>query len=177
MRRVATPVLDSVRPMSYAAVDSIHMDPPDPLPAVARGGLLHSMPADLVEALLRVAGPEVELPLAMVEMRLMGGALSRPAEVPNAVAGRDGAYSLSVIAPAPPPLLPTAHTVTAAVVDALEPWATGTSLVNFAGHEADPSMVWTPDVLERLRRLKQTMDPRNVFGGGLGSSAVPAGAR
>ena len=135
MREVATPVLDSVGPMSYAAVDRIHMDPPEPLPAVFRGGLLHSMPTDLVDTLLAVAGPEVDVPLAVVEMRLMGGALGRPAEVPNAVAGRDGAYSLSVIAPAPPPLLPTAHAVTAKVIDALEPWSTGTSLVNFAGHE------------------------------------------
>ena len=93
MRRVATPVLDSVGPMSYAAVDSIHMDPPEPLPAVFRGGLLHSMPAGLIDTLLEVAGPDADVPLAMVELRLMGGALSRPPEVPNAVAGREGAYS------------------------------------------------------------------------------------
>jgi len=83
MRSVATPVLDSVGPMSYAAVDSIHMDPPEPLPAVARGGLLHSMPAGLLETLLEVAGPDVEVPLAVVEMRLMGGALARPAAPPS----------------------------------------------------------------------------------------------
>ena len=38
MRSVATPVLDSVRPMSFAAVDGIHMDPTEPMPAVARTG-------------------------------------------------------------------------------------------------------------------------------------------
>jgi FAD/FMN-containing dehydrogenase len=180
MRKVATPVLDSVGPMSYAAVDGIHMDPPEPLPAVFRGGLLHSMSAGLIDALLEVAGPDVDVPLAMVELRLMGGALGRPAEVPNAVAGRDGGFSLSVVAPAPPPLLATAHAVTAQVVEALEPWSTGTSLVNFAGHagEEEQSRAWTPDTLERLRRVKAAVDPRNVFGGGLGASArVSAGAR
>ena len=104
MRKVAAPLLDSVGPMSYAAVDSIHMDPTEPMPAVARGGLLHSMPAELLDTLLEVAGPDVEVPLAVVELRLMGGALGRPAAVPNAVAGRDGAFSLSVVAPAPPPM-------------------------------------------------------------------------
>ena len=178
MRRVAAPVLDSVGPMSYAAVDGIHMDPPEPLPAVFRGGLLHSMPTGVVNTLLAVAGPEVDIPLAMVELRLMGGAMGRPAEVPNAVAGRDGAYSLSVVAPAPPPLLDTAHAVTAGVVSAFEPWSTGSSLVNFAGHGEEPGRVWTPDTLERLRRVKETVDPRNVFGGPLTSAeAVPAGAR
>jgi hypothetical protein len=179
MRRVATPVLDSVGPMSYAAVDGIHMDPQDPMPAVMRGGLLHSMPDDLVTRLLEVAGPEAEVPLAVVELRLMGGALGRPAVVPNAVAGRDGAFSLSVVAPAPPPLAAAATTATSQVVDALAPWSTGTSLVNFAGHRGDgpASAAWTPPVLDRLREVKARVDPYDVFGGDLAAETSPAGAR
>lgn len=178
MRRVAVPVLDSVGPMSYAAVDGIHMDPTDPMPAVTRGGLLGALPYDAVERLLATAGPGVEVPLAVAELRLMGGALSRPAPVPNAVAGREGAFALTAIAPAPPPLLEVAPVVTAAVVDALVPWSTGTSLVNFSGNadEGAKNAAWTPEALDRLRRVKQTVDPRNVFGGALGASA-PAGAR
>jgi hypothetical protein len=178
MRRVAPPVLDSVGPMSYAAVDRIHMDPTEPMPAVARGGLLHSMPTALVDTLLRFAGPDVEVPLAAVEVRLMGGALSRPPAIANAVAGREGAFSLSVVAPAPPPLAETARTVTAQVVDALEPWSPGTSLVNFAGHGDEQRRAWTPETLDRLRHVKQAVDPRNLFGGALGSPATAAaGAR
>ena len=179
MRRVAAPVLDSVGAMSFAAVDGIHMDPPEPLPAVARGGLLRSMDAALIDSLLGVAGPDVDVPLAAVELRLMGGALSRPAEVPNAVAGRDGAYSLSVVAPAPPALRDVAPVVTGAVVEALTPWSTGSSLVNFAGHESGPeqSNAWAPDALERLRRVKARVDPEDVFGGGLGAAADAAVVR
>lgn len=178
MRRVAPPVLDSVGPMSYAAVDRIHMDPTEPMPAVARGGLLHSMPTALVDTLLGFAGPDVEVPLAAVEVRLMGGALSRPPAIANAVAGREGAFSFSVVAPAPPPLAETARTVTAQVVDALEPWSPGTSLVNFAGHGDEQRRAWTPETLDRLRHVKQAVDPRNLFGGALGSpAAAAAGAR
>ena len=177
MRRVATPVLDSVGPMPYAAVDRIHMDPTRPMPAAARGGLLHSMPAGLVERLLSVAGPGVDVPLAVVELRLMGGALSRPAPVPNAVTGREGAFSLSVIAPAPAPLAEVAPRVAAGVVDALAPWSTGTTLVNFGGDAGTLSRAWSPDVLDRLRRVKDAVDPANVFGGALGvREVVPAGA-
>lgn len=175
IRRVATPVLDSIGTMSFAAVDGIHMDPPDPLPAVFRGGLLTGMPGDLVDRLLAVAGPDVEVPLAMVELRLMGGALGRPAAVPNAVAGRDGAFSLSVVAPAPPPLREVAPVVADGVAAALAPWSTGTSLVNFAGHGVAAESVWAPDVLARLRRVKAATDPANLFGGPLAD--VPAGAR
>jgi hypothetical protein len=177
MRRVATPVLDSVGPMSFAAVDAIHMDPQEPLPSVVRGGLLHSLPAESVEALLDAAGPGVDLPVVQVELRLMGGALGRPADVPNAVAGREGAYALTVVAPAPPPLRDIAPVAADAVVGALRPWSTGTSLVNFAGN-GDSSSAWMPEVLERLQRVKATMDPENVFGGALTTSVpLPAGAR
>ena len=93
MRAVAAPVLGSIGPMSYAEVDRIHMDPPEPMPAVTRGTLLTGLPDDLVDALLAVAGPGVDVPLALVELRLMGGALARPATIPNAVAGRDGAFA------------------------------------------------------------------------------------
>ncbi|MFC4782953.1 FAD-binding oxidoreductase [Nocardioides sp. MAHUQ-72] len=180
MRSVATPVLDSVGPMSFAEVDRIHMDPADPLPAVTTGALLREAPAAALDAVLGVAGPAVDVPLAVVEMRLMGGALGRPATVPNAVAGRDGAFSVSVVAPAPPPMLAAARAASGRVVDALAPWSTGTSLVNFAGHggERGASSAWTPEVLERLRRVKAAVDPHDVFGGGLAAPvAAPAGAR
>jgi len=167
IRRVAAPVLDSVRPMSYAEVDSIHLDPADPLPAVGRGGLLHSMPGDVVDTLLEVAGPGVDAPLAVVEVRLMGGALARPAAVPNAVAGRDGSFALNVIAPAPPPLLDAAHEATARVVAALDPWSTGSTLTNFAGHAGELALrrAWPADAWERMLRVKESVDPSNVFGG------------
>jgi hypothetical protein len=177
MRTVAEPVLGGFGPMSYAEVDRIHMDPPEPLPAVTRGTLLRGLPDDLVDALLAVAGPGVDIPLAMVELRLMGGALGRPAAVPNAVAGRDGAFALTVVAPAPPPLATVAPVVAAQVVEAVRPWSTGSSLVNFLGHGEHESP-WTPDVLERLRAVKTAVDPRDVFGGVVSASALAeAGAR
>jgi FAD/FMN-containing dehydrogenase len=179
MRRVADPLLDSIGPMSYAAVDGIHMDPTEPMPAVMRGGLLHSLPTDAVDALLAVAGPHVDVPLVMAELRLMGGALGRPADVPNAVAGREGAFSVAVVAPAPPPLVETAHAVTEGVLRALEPWSPGISLVNFGGYGgvAGAAGAWSPEALDRLRRVKAAVDPDNVFGGALEPTTVAAGAR
>lgn len=180
MRAVAAPVVDSVGPMSYAEVDRIHADPPEPLPAVVRGGLLHSLPPGLIDRLLGVAGPGVDTPLAAVELRLMGGALGRPAAVPNAVAGRDGAYSLFVVAPAPPPMADAAEAASAQVIGALDPWSTGTALLNLVG-QVDPLTKirsWTPEALDRLRRIKAAVDPQDVFGGGLlALETAPAGPR
>jgi hypothetical protein len=164
IRAVAEAVLDSVGPMPYAAVDAIHRDPSEPMPAVTRGALLAELPDEAVTALLAVAGPAVETPLAMAELRLMGGALARPAAVPNAVAGREGAWSLMAVAPAPPPLADVAPVVTAGVVAALAPWSPGTSLLNFVG-AGDAELAWTPEVRERLDRVQRATDPDDVFGG------------
>jgi len=77
-------------------------------------------------------------------------------------------------------MLAAADVATALVEDALAPWSTGTSLVNFAGHAGESARggAWTPDALQRLRRVKQAVDPSDVFWGGLMPSAtVPAGVR
>ena len=106
----------------------------------------------------------------------MGGALARPAPIPNAVAGRDGAFALTVVAPAPPPLAAVAPVVTAQVVEAVAPWTTGTALVNF--HQGDPRSPWAPEVLDRLRRVKAAVDPHDVFGGLVSAFALAeVGAR
>ena len=177
MRRVAEPVLGGFGPMSFTEVDRIHMDPREPLPAFTRGTLLRGLPDGAVEALLAVAGPGVEIPLAVVELRLMGGALGRQAAVPNAVAGRDGAFALTVVAPAPPPLAAVAPVVSAHVVEAVRPWSTGSSLVNFLARGEHESP-WSPDVLERLCAVKAQIDPHDVFGGAVRAAALAeAGAR
>ena len=83
-----------VGPIRTDEMDSIHMDPVDPMPAWEKGMLLTELTEEAVDALLAVAGPQVEIPLIMVEIRLMGGALARPAKVPNAVPAASGAFSV-----------------------------------------------------------------------------------
>ena len=110
MLEVGTVLLDGVAAMPYTSADAIHQDPTDPMPVWEKGALLRELTADVVEALLAVAGPGVAPPLAMVELRLMGGALGRQPSVPDAVSGREGAYSvlaLGALAPGLEELVPT----------------------------------------------------------------------
>ena len=83
--------------MPYAAVDAVHTDPTTPMPVRDRGVTLDALPADAVDALLAAAGPDAPAPLAMVEIRLLGGAIGRRPEVDNAVAGRDAAFSVFTV--------------------------------------------------------------------------------
>jgi hypothetical protein len=166
MKATGTILLGFVGPILTTEMDSIHMDPVDPLPAWEKGMLLAELSADTVDALLATAGPQVEVPLIMVEIRLMGGALARQAQVPNAVAGRDGAYGVLVLGPGLPELAQVVPAVGKGVLGALQPWAAPGCMVNFLGEVSGPEEVaaaYPAGVLERLREVKATVDPAGVF--------------
>lgn len=167
LRKVATPIIDMVRDMPFTEVDSIHMDPLDPQPAWHDGRLLASFNDDAVDALIEAAGPGVDVPLIFAEVRHMGGALGRPAQVPNAVAGREGAFSLFVLGPGAPGIKDAAAAAGTRVIDALRPWHTGGRLFNFLGTtDVGPTAVaraYPADVAARLQELKDRFDPHNTF--------------
>lgn len=97
LRACGTPLVDSVAEMPYTSVADIHQDPTHPLAYHERNIVLRELGPDAMDALLRVAGAALSCGDLMVEVRHLGGALSRPAEVPNAVGVRDGAYTLSTL--------------------------------------------------------------------------------
>jgi FAD/FMN-containing dehydrogenase len=168
MRAVAPAIMDLVGDMPYAAVDSIHMDPVDPMPTWERGATLRALPAEAVDALLAAAGPDVEVPLIMVELRHLGGAVARPAPTPNAVAGRGAAFALFALGPMVGPLVETVPALTQAVVDRMAPWAARGALLNFLG-SAGPDRVrrlWDDADLERLLAVKRRVDPGGLFSTG-----------
>ena len=134
MRAVVTPMIDLVDMTPSAAIASVHQDPTEPMPARDDAMILSDFPAEAVDALLAVAGPEVESPLVMVEVRLMGGALARPGKYESAVGGRHGKFNLCVIGPYPPPLIDAVDASTRAVLEALRPWSAGATLINGSSH-------------------------------------------
>jgi hypothetical protein len=159
-------VLSSVGEMPFTATDLIHSDPTDPMPVWERGMLLGDLSGETVDALLAVAGPARDVPLVMVELRQLGGALSRQPAVPNAVAGREGAYSAFVLGALVPGAADAVPAAGARVLEALGPWAPGTSLLNFLGDATTPERVasaWTPEVHQRLLAVKQAVDPDDLF--------------
>nr|WP_168703361.1 FAD-binding oxidoreductase [Gordonia paraffinivorans] len=164
MRSAGPILLENVDILPTAALDAVHMDPAGPMPSVERGVLLGEFPAAAVEALLEVAGPQVPSPPAIVEVRLLGGGrLRRPQRVPNAVAGRHGAYSVIAIGVPARPLADQVGPRLQAVLDALAPWRCG-ALLNFCGlRAADRAGLWGPDERLRLETIRRRHDPAGVL--------------
>jgi FAD/FMN-containing dehydrogenase len=164
MRAVATPLMDLVDDMPYVAVDAVSMDPTTPMPVRERGVTVDALPAAAVDALLAVAGPDVPAPLALVEVRLLGGAIARRPVVPSAVAGRDAAFSVFTIgAPFGPPV-EAALAGMAAVIDAVRPWTSG-ALLNFVGTATAEQVgrLWNPADRARLLQIRDRVDPTGLF--------------
>lgn len=168
MRAVAEPLIDTVREIPYAAVDSIHQDPTDPMPFWDGGAGLAGLPAGAVDALLAVAGPERNIPVPLVEIRLLGGAMGRPAAVPNAVSGRDAAYALSAVGLMTDEFAPVVPGLIDDIVASLAPWQAPSGVFNLIG-PATPGRVaglWADHDRRRLLDVKRRLDPAGLFGAG-----------
>jgi FAD/FMN-containing dehydrogenase len=177
MRAVSTPLMDTAGPMSYLDVDQIHMDPPDPLPFTAGGALLKDFGEEAARELLRLAGDGTDCPLLLIEIRPLGGALSRGGVLPDAVSGRDAAFLLFLLGFKMPPVAEAVTGSIRAILVALAPYSTGYTLVNFHGEpgdEADRARAWSPAVYERMRAAKASYDPGNLLRFGHAITGAPA---
>ncbi len=100
---VAPVILDDAGVKPYAAIDSVHADPVDPMPVVDLAMLLTEFTAETAERLLEVAGVGSGSPQVMVEVRQLGGAYAREGQHPSAFAHRAAGFSVLVVGMAPDP--------------------------------------------------------------------------
>lgn len=165
IRRVATPLIDAVGVMPYAAIGAVHADPVDPMPVHEDHAVLRALPTEAVNALLAVAGPNSGSPQVIVELRLLGGAFARPGAHRSAFCQRDAAFTLATIGALVPPVADIVPGHASSVVAALAPWSTGGQFPNFAA-SADPARLtrcYNEDTLYWLAALADRYDPAGVL--------------
>ncbi|UVJ39210.1 FAD-binding oxidoreductase [Arthrobacter sp. CJ23] len=166
MRKCAPIAMDSVRPLPYTEMDSIHQDPDQPVPVREGGFMLERLDDDAVEALLALLGPGVESPLLLAELRLMGGELSTAPAGGDCIGPRDAAFSFFGAGLAVPPFVAALPGEFARIRETLAPFSTGGSFINLHGRfgdAADRAKAWTPEAYERLVEAKASLDPQNLF--------------
>jgi FAD/FMN-containing dehydrogenase len=170
LRAVAPVYIDGVGPMALTDVATIHNDPEAGGPSWTHGAGLNDINQDLITALLGVAGPESESPFVAVELRHLGAAAAHDVPAGSAVGGRDAAAMLTLIAAGPSAAAAPAEAD--AVTQAVAPWLSATTTVNFAGditREGSIERSWPADIAARLAAIRAEYDPTHVFAFGPGS--------
>ncbi|TDC75263.1 FAD-binding oxidoreductase [Actinomadura sp. 7K507] len=131
------PLHEDFRPMPYAGTESLGGIPP------LQFHLFADLPNPLIAAI-------ADSDAAGIEIRHWGGAMARPAADAGPVGHRDVPFSITV----------NGSPGTAAP---LVPYSTGGSFLNFLHDPSRTATAYTPENHRRLREIKRTYDPQNVF--------------
>jgi FAD/FMN-containing dehydrogenase len=159
------PAMDTFAMVPPAALGPMAMDPPDPLPFESTTAMLTDLPSGGVDDLVAAVGPQSGSPLALVELRQLGGALAQRTAGAGARATLPGTISLLALGVAPDePSAATARGYLDALDRAVGPYRAG-DYPNFVERQSDASAFFDADTWARLREVKALYDPSDVFKG------------
>ncbi|MDQ3933174.1 MAG: FAD-binding oxidoreductase [Actinomycetota bacterium] len=159
------PAIDTFAIVPPIALGKLAMDPEDPLPIVSTTGLLDDLPHAAVDELVAAVGPGSGSTLGMVQLRQMGGALGRRSPGAGARATLPGRLSLFALGvPADAESEAAARSYLRAIDRVVQPYHTG-DYPNFVEEPADASAFFDAETWRRLREVKASYDPGDLFRG------------
>ncbi|MFI8536312.1 FAD-binding oxidoreductase [Streptomyces aquilus] len=171
LRAIGPRLIDTVAEMPYSQVGSIYSDPEFSHSYYGNNILLRELDPSALQTLLDLTGPDA-IPPCVVDLRHLGGAMSRPPAVPSAVGGRKAQYVLRVLNGIVGPIredpFADARPVHQRLMHAFKPWTVGRNL-NFVYSDGRPSApddvreFYDPEAFDRLVRLKAQYDADNLF--------------
>jgi FAD/FMN-containing dehydrogenase len=167
LREAAPTLADDIRERPYGEFAAISPNPPGPMVSVDRFANLDALTPETVEAILAVAGPGTDCRIGLVDLRQLGGALSERTEAPNAVVNRTAGFVVFTTTQVAPAEAEARAGAGLELMERLEPWLSRRRIPNFLA-PSDATVEGTRGAYddatyERLRSVKTTYDPRNVF--------------
>jgi FAD/FMN-containing dehydrogenase len=163
-RDVATPLVDMAMPMPYPGIYAMLADAENRALSVHRSRFLSGLDDDAVDAILDAMSAPSS-PMAMVQLRVLGGAMSRVPADATAFAHRDAAVMAVIITNFEAvETEPTHRAWTEALHDALAKNDAGV-YSNFLEAEGEERIraAYPGGTYERLSDVKRRYDPSNLF--------------
>jgi FAD/FMN-containing dehydrogenase len=165
LRSLATPIVEAVGPMPYPAMFAFtdHALPPSPLLDI-RSCFLEEIDDSFIE-MLAAQTASFSSPLSLVQLRALGGELSRRPADSAAFSHRDKPFLMASINTWIDPAQSGRHHAYAeAFWQELEPYARGV-YVGFLGDEGEERKraAYSAESYRRLAAIKAAYDPHNLF--------------
>ena len=158
------PMMNTFATVPASGLGALNGDPEEPVPGLGDGDLLGELPAEAADALAGVAGPDSGSPLLSVQLRHLGGALTRPPAGAGATAGLDAEYALYAVGIAMGPEMAQATSAHVnKVKETLAPWSTGRRYLNFVDVPAPAALSFDDETYARLLQVRAQHDPQNLF--------------
>lgn len=161
-----TPMQNSFHVMPFTEIGTVSNDPVDPTPGYGSMETLNDLNDEAIEVILgQIFKPHT--PLMRIELRHLGGAISRVDPASNAFSNRDAQFFLIFGG-----LTPTSEakegmkTAFRHLREAVQPYIRGSVYQNFmAGSESlhRGKDGYSPEAYARLITLKAKYDPQNLF--------------
>jgi hypothetical protein len=156
--------MDTMASVPATALSELHMDPPEPVPYMSAHRMVGSLPADGMDALLEATGPDSGSPLLSVELRQLGGELSRSRPDDGAVGALRGDYAMFGIGvPMDDQLAAASQESLGKLSEAMAPYDSGRPYFNFEEHSGDAKPLFENDSYRRLTSVKAEYDPDGTF--------------
>ncbi len=162
LRRLG-PTMDTFVRQPPAGIAELHMDPQQPLPYDTDHLVLGDVTDQAVDSLVAAVGPGSGSELISVEIRHLGGALSRDGGDHGALGRMPGEYLLFGVGATPGPAARrTVHRNLDEMVSSVAHLEAG-RYYNFSEHPTDPAIHFPPETYDRLQRIKAEVDPGNLI--------------
>ncbi len=164
LRAVATPLIDTLATISAAALADVAGDPTNPTPALGHAALVDRIDAEATDALLAVAGPEVDTPLVSVEIRHLGGALREGDPDPGAAGTLDAEGLFYSTAPVTSPQAEEALLVAQrGVAERIAPFSGARDTILTFDEQRPMRDAFAPAVADRLEAIAKACDPEGLL--------------
>jgi FAD/FMN-containing dehydrogenase len=158
------PAMDTFKTMPVRELKHLHMDPEHPVAGFGDGMLLADFDDKAIESLVRVAGAGSGSPLLSVEVRHLGGELTRKSPGAGAAATIDGKFAMFAVGMAMTEEMGAAVKAHVEIVQAvLGPYDSGRMYLNFAEKRQRGERLFGDATYRRLQAVKAAVDPDDVF--------------
>lgn len=161
--RALRPEIDTYDDVPATAVAHLQLDPQAPTAVYANSVLLDELPEAAVEALIATAGPGSGSDLLFVELRQLGGALSRPAPRGGAMDRMDGSFLVLGVGLETGAGWAAVRDDASRVMDSLRPWASGSTYLLMADDKVAERYGWPENTWQRLAAIRAAVDPHGLF--------------